>query len=179
VAGLLRAESTFRRVKGHRAMPALLKALEALVRGDRLESGVALRENAGETAPSHCARRRHHENPDDVNDLTEWCINQWPIHPGARNNTQAKLILSLLARRVDPDTIEEIGAKWFAHFQPSPDCEDHDQTSLSEAIRLFNDCVDTPPRVTLWVNSNSPRRTRRTTWTRPAPCSLRQHRSGS
>jgi putative transposase len=32
-AGLLRAEEKFRRVKGHRAMPALLKALEALVRG--------------------------------------------------------------------------------------------------------------------------------------------------
>jgi hypothetical protein len=29
VAGLLRAEVKFRRVKGHRAMPALLKALEA------------------------------------------------------------------------------------------------------------------------------------------------------
>jgi putative transposase len=34
VAGLLRAEGKFRRVKGHRAMPALLKALEALVRGE-------------------------------------------------------------------------------------------------------------------------------------------------
>jgi len=33
VAGLLRAEEKFRRVKGHRGMPALLKALEALVRG--------------------------------------------------------------------------------------------------------------------------------------------------
>jgi transposase-like protein len=33
VAGLLRAEEKFRRVKGHRAMPALLKALEASVRG--------------------------------------------------------------------------------------------------------------------------------------------------
>jgi putative transposase len=33
VAGLLRAESKFRRVKGHRHMPALLKALESLVRG--------------------------------------------------------------------------------------------------------------------------------------------------
>jgi transposase-like protein len=32
-AGLLRAESKFRRVKGHRAMPSLLKALEASVRG--------------------------------------------------------------------------------------------------------------------------------------------------
>jgi putative transposase len=32
-AGLLRAEEKFRRVKGHRATPALLKALEALVRG--------------------------------------------------------------------------------------------------------------------------------------------------
>ena len=32
VAGLLRAESKFRRVKGHRAMPTLLKALESLVR---------------------------------------------------------------------------------------------------------------------------------------------------
>jgi len=31
VAGLLRAESKFRRVKGHRHMPALLKALESLV----------------------------------------------------------------------------------------------------------------------------------------------------
>ena len=46
VAGLLRAEAKFRRVKGHRAMPALLKALEAVVRGDRLESGGPLRENA-------------------------------------------------------------------------------------------------------------------------------------
>jgi transposase-like protein len=32
VAGLLRAEEKFRRVKGHQAMPALLEALEALVR---------------------------------------------------------------------------------------------------------------------------------------------------
>jgi putative transposase len=32
VAGLLRAEEKFRRVKGHRAMPALLKALEVWVR---------------------------------------------------------------------------------------------------------------------------------------------------
>jgi putative transposase len=46
VAGLLRAEGKFRRVKGHRAMPALLKALEAVVRGDPLESGVTLRKNA-------------------------------------------------------------------------------------------------------------------------------------
>jgi transposase-like protein len=45
VAGMLRAEGKFRRVKGHRAMPALLKALEAVVRGDRVESGVPLREN--------------------------------------------------------------------------------------------------------------------------------------
>jgi putative transposase len=30
VAGLLRAESKFYRVKGHRSVPALLKALEAL-----------------------------------------------------------------------------------------------------------------------------------------------------
>src|SRR5204862_5510149 len=33
VAGLLRAESKFRRVKGHREMAALLKALEASVAG--------------------------------------------------------------------------------------------------------------------------------------------------
>ena len=33
VAGLLRAECKFRRVKGHRAMPTLLKALEVTVRG--------------------------------------------------------------------------------------------------------------------------------------------------
>jgi hypothetical protein len=32
-AGLLRAESEFRRLKGHRVMPALLKALEEIVRG--------------------------------------------------------------------------------------------------------------------------------------------------
>jgi len=31
VAGLLRAESEFRRVKGHRALPTLLKALESLL----------------------------------------------------------------------------------------------------------------------------------------------------
>ena len=46
VAALLRAEGKFRRVKGHRAIPALLKALEAMVRGDRVESGVPSRENA-------------------------------------------------------------------------------------------------------------------------------------
>jgi hypothetical protein len=46
VAGLLRAEAKFRRVKGHRAMPALLKALEAVVRGHRVESGGHLRVNA-------------------------------------------------------------------------------------------------------------------------------------
>ena len=34
VAGLLRAESKFRRLKGHCAMPTLLKALEAIVRGE-------------------------------------------------------------------------------------------------------------------------------------------------
>jgi hypothetical protein len=34
VAGLLRAESTFRRLKGHRGMPTLLKALETMVGGE-------------------------------------------------------------------------------------------------------------------------------------------------
>jgi transposase-like protein len=43
VAGLLRAESKFRRLKGHRGMPTLLKALEVLVRGQPsgIESDVA------------------------------------------------------------------------------------------------------------------------------------------
>jgi hypothetical protein len=43
VAGLLRAEAKFRRVKGHRAMPALIKALEASTRARRpgAEHGVA------------------------------------------------------------------------------------------------------------------------------------------
>jgi transposase-like protein len=46
VVGLLRAEGNFRRVKGHRALPALLKALESVVRRDRVDSGVPLGENA-------------------------------------------------------------------------------------------------------------------------------------
>jgi hypothetical protein len=33
VAGLLRAEGQFRRIKGHRAIPGLIKALEAMTRG--------------------------------------------------------------------------------------------------------------------------------------------------
>jgi hypothetical protein len=43
VAGLLRAESKFRRVKGHRALPTLIKALEASTRARRsgIEHGVA------------------------------------------------------------------------------------------------------------------------------------------
>jgi putative transposase len=45
VAGLLRAEGKFHRVKGHRAMPALLKTLEVVVLGDRVESGGPLCEN--------------------------------------------------------------------------------------------------------------------------------------
>jgi hypothetical protein len=39
VAGLLRAESKFRRLKGHRAMPTLLTALEVLVREQPSGSG--------------------------------------------------------------------------------------------------------------------------------------------
>jgi hypothetical protein len=34
-AGLLRAESQFRRVKGHRALPTLIKALEESARARR------------------------------------------------------------------------------------------------------------------------------------------------
>jgi putative transposase len=43
VAGLLRAESQFRRVKGHRALPTLIKALEESTRARRsgIEHGVA------------------------------------------------------------------------------------------------------------------------------------------
>jgi hypothetical protein len=43
VAGRLRAESKFRRVKGHRALPTLIKALEASTRAGRsgTERGVA------------------------------------------------------------------------------------------------------------------------------------------
>jgi transposase-like protein len=59
-AGLLRAEAKFRRVKGHRAIPALLKALEAVVRGDRLESGMPLRENAWR---NHTSARRAETPP--------------------------------------------------------------------------------------------------------------------
>ncbi len=42
-AGLLRAESQFRRIKGHRALPTLIKALEksTRARGSGIESGVA------------------------------------------------------------------------------------------------------------------------------------------
>jgi transposase-like protein len=39
VAGLLRAESKFRRVKGHRQMPTLLKALESLVQNRETGNG--------------------------------------------------------------------------------------------------------------------------------------------
>jgi hypothetical protein len=45
VAGLLRAESKFRRVKGHRAMTALLEALEGSAGRDRLEPDAASHEN--------------------------------------------------------------------------------------------------------------------------------------
>ena len=43
VAGLLRAESQFRRVKGHRVLPTLIKALEQSTRARRsgIEHGVA------------------------------------------------------------------------------------------------------------------------------------------
>ena len=43
VAGLLRAESKFRRVNGHQALPKLIKALEASTRArrSRIEHGVA------------------------------------------------------------------------------------------------------------------------------------------
>jgi hypothetical protein len=41
-----RFESELRRVKGHRDMPALLKAPETVAGGDRVVSGVPLSENA-------------------------------------------------------------------------------------------------------------------------------------
>jgi hypothetical protein len=53
VAGLLRAEGQFCRVKEHAAMPALLKALKAAVRGDHLELGVTLRESTRRSRTSN------------------------------------------------------------------------------------------------------------------------------
>jgi hypothetical protein len=37
IAGLLRAESKFHRIKGHRHMPQLLKALDCIVLGKGLD----------------------------------------------------------------------------------------------------------------------------------------------
>jgi transposase-like protein len=51
VAGLLRAEEKFRRVKGYRAMPTLARALEALGGSEGLETGAGWRENVGEGRP--------------------------------------------------------------------------------------------------------------------------------
>jgi hypothetical protein len=63
VAGLLRAKGKFRRVKGHRAMPALLKALEAVVRGDRVEAGGPLREDARRNCTfALCAQTPRHQS---------------------------------------------------------------------------------------------------------------------
>ena len=39
MAGLLRAESEFRRLKGHRALPTLVKALESLVQERQARNG--------------------------------------------------------------------------------------------------------------------------------------------
>jgi hypothetical protein len=66
VAGLLRAEDKFRRVKGHRAMPVLLKALEAVVRGDRAASGLgpAGRPCSSQGQTSGERRTRPHRAPD-------------------------------------------------------------------------------------------------------------------
>ena len=52
-AGLLRAEAKFRRVKGHREMPALLKAFEdAIAQEKRLELSERSRDNTLEEPPS-------------------------------------------------------------------------------------------------------------------------------
>jgi hypothetical protein len=45
VAGLLRAEGQFRRIKGHRAMPGLIEAPEDITRGQPLEASGTWREN--------------------------------------------------------------------------------------------------------------------------------------
>jgi hypothetical protein len=45
VPGSLRAEAELRRVKANRTMHELIKAPEAVVGSDRVESGVPLREN--------------------------------------------------------------------------------------------------------------------------------------
>jgi hypothetical protein len=60
VAGMLRAEGKFRRVKGHRAIPALLEALEAAVPDDEVDTGLRMSENPRTT---HTFARRTETTP--------------------------------------------------------------------------------------------------------------------
>jgi hypothetical protein len=62
--------------------------------------------------------------PDDVKYLTEWAVNRYPVHRGRRNDIQARLILSLLNRGVQPEVIKLVGTEWLSRFKPSPDCKD-------------------------------------------------------
>jgi hypothetical protein len=86
------------------------------------------------------------KDPTDRDTLLAWAIRHYPIEPHTRHKTQASLILSLLDRKIDVDTIRHIGPLWLSHFNnqattPDPERQNF-RTDQAEAEARFNSCLN-------------------------------------
>jgi hypothetical protein len=86
------------------------------------------------------------KDPTDKDILLAWAIQHYPIKPHTRNQIQASLILSLLDRKIDVDTIRHIGPLWLQHFNNQEQIADPDlqnfKTDQAEAEARFHACID-------------------------------------
>jgi hypothetical protein len=131
-----RAPWSWKKGKRSEALRVFIPDEELLIRLGEEAKPKVLQSSPRRTVPATSFR------PDDVQYLTEWAVNRHPIHRGGRNDSQARLILSLLNRGVQPEVIKLVGAAWLARFKPSPDCKDFYDLELSPAIARFDRCVD-------------------------------------
>jgi hypothetical protein len=118
------------------ALRVFIPDRERLIRLGEEAKPSALQSTARQPTPATSFR------PGDVQYLTEWAVNRYPIRRGGRNDIQARLILSLLNRGVQLEVIKLVGAEWLARFKPSPDSKDFYDLDLGPAITRFDRCVD-------------------------------------
>ncbi len=122
VAGLLRAESKFRRLKGHRVMPALLKALEEIVRGEPTgtEREVARKYQGDPSAFFNYGRDTLEEQPDHAYSVQVVRPNQTLHLTGATSSLFVTIALGVRPQQVSMVVSRRLRASFSETAVPTP-----------------------------------------------------------
>jgi hypothetical protein len=131
---MFRAPWSWKRGIRSEALRLFVPDRELLIRlGEETKPAIADRPRTQATTPTPFQK-------DDVQYLTDWSIHRWPIPArggkGARNRIQASLILALMQRGVEPDTLERAGIAWLDHFQTNF------EMPLRQAESEFRACLE-------------------------------------